>query len=1077
MRHVVAACVLALGVARSGAQIPPRSDSLQALVARTDPHAESIVRQYPDSARAAVTHLLALAAAAPVANARTALATAEQLASIYARIWSDSFFVRQVSRFERWSPDQRRAKATLDSVRVAGGSAFVTSGAAAAARFWRESLRLARSIGDSAGEGMALGNLGAAFYRDGALDSAEAYLNKGRTLAERQRDYRTLGNVVGTLASVAKNRDDLVRARALYTQALALRARTGDDRGAAADENNLGLIAQSQGDTVAARRSYQAALDRNRRAGRLTIAAENLSNLANLATVQGDYALAAQGYHDAVSIRRAAGERARLAPVLHNLGLLDMRRGDYGAARDALAEAVRIFDETGPPEDAITARTDLAAAQGAMGDLQSALTTLRRADSLVSRASLPEAAAEVALARADLAVDFNAFADAERGYTEAARWFGTLHDTASQADAQQGLGTLLLRRHDAAGARAVFDAVLRSRITAGDQHAIALTRLLLAEALGESGDTASARRELATVTAALRRLGDAAGEATALGVLADLELGAGRAREAQATYERGLARVNERLTPSVAADLHAGRARAMAAQGALDAAAAELRRVVDAIEHAAGGIRVSDARAGYRADKWDVYTRLALIERQRGHDAAAFEISERLRGRLMLDLLSEGRVAPVARTDTAVIVREQDLRRRIAGLELALEDERGADTVRGLPIRTDAAAGARSALDAAQREYAGLLGRVREVASDYGELVHPTTADPAAVAARLAPDQAFVEYLVTDSTTLAFVVRQNAVKAIDLHVGRHMLATAIDFTREAISRGPSGSSAELWRPPLRRLYRLLIEPIEKAGLLGGVRSLVIAPHLELHYLPFAALIASEPSDRFLVERFDIAYAPSASLWMLLSERNGAAHGTGVLAFAPRPDALPASRDEMAALRSVFGTSATVLTSSAATESALRERVANADIVHFATYGVLNKHNPLFSFIELAPDRHDDGHLAVHEVFGLQLRARLVVLSACQTALASGAAADVPDGDDWVGLVRAFLFAGADNVLATLWPVQDRSAASVMRTFYQRLAPGQSFPAALAAAQRQAIGDKRTADPAYWAAFTLVGAAR
>src|SRR5207245_6682039 len=101
------------------------------------------------------------------------------------------------------------------------------------------------------------------------------------------------------------------------------------------------------------------------------------------------------------------------------------------------------------------------------------------------------------------------------------------------------------------------------------------------------------------------------------------------------------------------------------------------------------------------------------------------------------------------------------------------------------------------------------------------------------------------------------------------------------------------------------------------------------------------------------------------------------------------------------------------------------------IVHLATYGVLNKHNPLFSFIELGAGGGEDGRLAVHEVFGLTLNARLLVLSACQTGLAAGALADVPPGDDWVGLVQGFLFSGASNVLATLWLVQDLASAPLM----------------------------------------------
>jgi CHAT domain-containing protein len=158
----------------------------------------------------------------------------------------------------------------------------------------------------------------------------------------------------------------------------------------------------------------------------------------------------------------------------------------------------------------------------------------------------------------------------------------------------------------------------------------------------------------------------------------------------------------------------------------------------------------------------------------------------------------------------------------------------------------------------------------------------------------------------------------------------------------------------------------------------------------------------------------------------------------------------------------------------ATKQALRSLAPKQGIIHFATYGVLNKHNPLFSFVELAPQAGDDGRLEVHEVFALDLHARLVVLSACQTALGAGSFADVPAGDDWVGLVEGFLYAGAANVMATLWPVEDRTTASLMERFYTELAAGRSESEALAVAQRLTLRNSATTDPFYWAGFTLNG---
>jgi CHAT domain-containing protein len=136
--------------------------------------------------------------------------------------------------------------------------------------------------------------------------------------------------------------------------------------------------------------------------------------------------------------------------------------------------------------------------------------------------------------------------------------------------------------------------------------------------------------------------------------------------------------------------------------------------------------------------------------------------------------------------------------------------------------------------------------------------------------------------------------------------------------------------------------------------------------------------------------------------------------------------------------------------------------------------VLNKHNPLFSFVELAPGGEHDGRLEVHEVFGLRLTADLVVLSACQTGLGSGALTDVPAGDDWVGLTRAFLHAGAKRVVATLWPVDDWATAALMERFYPEMVAGTDARRALARAQRALRAERATAHPFYWGGFVVIG---
>jgi CHAT domain-containing protein/tetratricopeptide (TPR) repeat protein len=1029
------------------------------------------VRERPDDVRDVLRRLFSQAVSDT--QPAEALTAAGRLARAYAVAWRDSFLLRRVARFESWSASERREKVAADGLRLAGNEALGRSGVDAALRLWRESLHRCTALSDSAGIGAALGNIGAGFYRSGDFDSAAVYLDRARTMAERVGDHRTEGNAVGVLASLHADRSELRKSAELYAHAAELRSLTGDDRGAAADRNNLGLISQSLGDLDEARRAFSAALASNRSAGRDEPAAVNLINLGNLASLDGDYPRAAVHYQEALALYRTLENRVGGAAVLHDLGLLDLQRGAYRAALANLSQALTVYRVTGPLVDEVAVRRDIATAYAAMGNLQGALIQLGRAERLVTSDAAPGLLAQLALARADLAVQFNAFPEAERQYKRAVQLSRRAGDGRGAGDAERGLGLLFLLRDDHPRAQARLELALRTEELAGDARSIALTRLLLGYAQAERGDTGAARVSLTRAHIELRALGDDVSESAALGTLAVLAQQTGVPLAAESLYRRGLERLPDGLAPSISWQLHAGLADVLQGRGAYDEATQELRVAVRDIERVSGTLPLEERRAAFLADKWDVYVQLALGELARGQTDAAFEASEQLRARQLLDLLARGRIAPDGpgvRNDT-LAAREQDLRRHIDALTRALEGQSAVPVGLRGPLATDSASGAvLEALARAQDVYAALLLQIREARPEYATLVTGTIAPVRAVMAQLAPDEALLEYLVGDSAAVVFVVTRDTVAAIQLGVARHELAMLVDFSRSVLTRPVPESTRGLWRPPLRRLYRYLIEPVEASGLLAGKHGLLIAAHAELHYAPFAALLG--PSE-YLIQRYRVTYTPSASVWLGLHNRVPSA-GSGVLAFAPRVDALPGSAAEVEAIGRLYGTDARVLRGGQASKRALREAAAGKSIIHFATYGVLNKDNPLFSFVELAPQGGDDGRLEVHEVFGLQLRARLVVLSACRTGVAAGTLADVPAGDDWVGLVQAFLYAGASNVMATLWPVQDRATADLMTRFYTTLRAGRSEAEALAEAQRGMLRNPTTAHPFYWAGFTLNG---
>jgi CHAT domain-containing protein len=1019
--------------------------------------------------------LLARATTGTRREEQEALDTATQIAKGLAEVWGDSFPLRIVQRFARLSPANRASKVRADSLRRAGNEALSRDGPQAAVDLWRRGLTEAAVAGDSAGVAAVLGNIGAGFYAAGDLDSATVYLERSRRLAGSIGDDRTVGNVLGSLGNIAKARGRLREAQRLYGRASGVRERVGDTRGVAADLNNLGLVSEALGELDSAAGFYRRAMGLNQRYGRQGPQATNLLNLANLASLRGEYATAEEEYAAALAIREARGEQPAQANVRYNLGVLASRRGAYEEAAIDLRRALTLYQATGLADGAVATLVALSNLHAVTGAVEEASRELRRAEQLAEGSGLGEdTRAELAFAGAELALAFNDLPEAERHYAHADTLYHETHSLAGQAAVAEGLGLLFLRRDQLGPARDVLEQAVELRSRSGDSRGAAMTRLLQGYARQQSGDLPEADEAFASARATFRSLDDRVGEAAALEAIGNLEAVRGRTAKAEARYSAGLRRLGTTSVPVLSWNLRAGLAEAQRRRGALDEAAGSLHAAVDELERVGGELTLEEKRTAYLADKWTVFGQLVLLELRRGRTEIAFEVSERMRARQMLDQLSRGRIQ-TAGIPQQLSSREQDLRHRI--MELALQVERGQLGRSGQREASTPALSTHRAeveLARAQDAYARLLLEIREVSPGYASLIGGATLNAREARGRLVPDELLLDYLLLDSAAVVFAITSDTLRAFELPVNRATLAGLVDFTRDLLMGTDAADPRELWRPPLRRLYQALLGPIEAAGLLQGKRRLIIVPHAELHYLPLAELLGGGSPGTFLIERFEISYAPSVSVWVRLGDRPRPRATGSILALAPRSRELSGSSSEVAGIRQLYGDRAVTLTDDAATERRFREMASRYEIVHLATYGVLNRRNPLFSFVQLHSDSGDDGRLEVHEVYGLDIRARLLVLSACETGLGAGALADVPEGDDWVGLVQAFLYAGAASVLATHWPVDDRATSTFMRAFYAKLRATGSPSTALAQAQRVFLHTPSSRSPFFWAGFTLSG---
>ncbi len=338
----------------------------------------------------------------------------------------------------------------------------------------------------------------------------------------------------------------------------------------------------------------------------------------------------------------------------------------------------------------------------------------------------------------------------------------------------------------------------------------------------------------------------------------------------------------------------------------------------------------------------------------------------------------------------------------------------------------------------------------------------------------LAPDQqALVYYLARPSQAgdqgevMAFLVRRHSVELFRNLGAVQELEQLANELRFQLGRVELGT-AYLMRHRARlesalkraaaQLYRVLIHPLR--GHLTGSR-LLFVPHGLLHQLPLHILWDGK---HYLLEQFECSYAPSASLAVHTGEagaEEGSADYSSLAALALTDPNIPFACSEAMQAAGRFAQSWVYLDQEANREG-LSRAARQADVLHLATHGLFRPDNPFFSALKLA-----DGWIDVREIYQLPLRARLVVLSACESG-----AGRVRGGDEVIGLARGFLGAGARSMVVSLWNVHDASAATLLDVFYQRLQQNQRPAAALRCAQLEAI--RQGQHPYFWAPFLVIG---
>jgi tetratricopeptide (TPR) repeat protein len=776
----------------------------------------------------------------------------------------------------------------------------------------------------------------------------------------------------------------------------------------------------------------------------------------------GHYDEALRAYAAAEERYRALSMTERLGEILDNRGAVLLHLGRGSEALAAHEAAAAVFAKAGLITSYAKALSNVGEANRQLANYTRSLDAFQQARRLFDSLDALVDKNHLLLDTANAYLALNLYSEALNAYEEVNGWFRDVGIEHDQARTLWGMGSALIALSDLKAAK-------RALARAADKFAAADNAPMLSGVMLEQASVLAAREDREAALETARRASELAsekgwlvGQVYAHLRLSDLLLPDVDRAEPHLLAAQKLAhrlalphlrfRLNERL----------GHLRRL--QGRDEEARMLLEAATEEIERFRGTIAQETVRASFLRDKITAYENLLLLHLARGDEEGvrrAFAVAEKAKSRALVDLL------------TGVVDRVP-----AASMDRKLE-ERLLDLQADLNATYNRLLGFTDVEDEHEALIVDLQKRAVELEREISRLrLHAPSSDPftdpisfADVQEELPSDVLLLTYHIVGDEIMAFVNVGNGIRIVrnlgSVGVVAELLqGLSIQWDRFRV--GPEFVRQHMallersTRQILTQLYIVLVAPVEtlleESGLSDGApRKLVIVPHGLLHQVPFHALFDGE---RYLLERFEISYAPSARVYSLC-QRQGLQVSDKALVMSVTDPLIPAVTEEARAVaRHLPG--AEVLSDGQATTDALQIASSGCYVLHLACHGLFRADNPMFSSLKL-----HDGWLTAADVMQLDLADTLVTLSACESGRN-----EVFAGDELIGLTRAFLGVGASTLVVSLWLVQDEATASLMEKYYERLRDGAGPAEALRAAQL-AIKEEHP-HPYYWAPFVLVG---
>ena len=809
----------------------------------------------------------------------------------------------------------------------------------------------------------------------------------------------------------------------------------------------LGVVRENMGGYTEALEKFRESFSLYQEIGELDATAFQYRRIGRIHYLRlGRYEKARENFLAALDIYREQGDAKGEAEVLYEIGLTFEKVGLFDQATERYKHAQQLAQEIDDPFLLATADLYLANIAWFQGDYQTAFQLLSQANKRAKHLDDPQMRIMVSNTRGLIYWTLN---ETDKGllHLQDAVTLSEASDIQTElASSLNNLGLIYRQRGEQAAALEHFnrakaiDESLNSQWGLGYDHRNIGMSLLALKRLKEAEEHFLKAERIS------KEIHNVINWVKALLELGNVNQALNRPTEALPYYEQAYQLAKKYGIPEVEWRAAAGKAKIFQQQGNLPEALTWFNQGVEVVEGMRASLKIDELRNSFQTNKLDIYREIItlLITMNRTDDA--FNYLERSRSRSFIDLLGNQKLSFKNEGD-------QDAWEQINALA-STRDSLQAELGSYEEPPTDL----QEQYQRAQIAYEEAILDVKQQNPALSSFVAVDPLNLTGIQDLIAPKVGLLSYFLTNNQLYLWLITKEQTIFKRVSVTEEELARLVTRYRQLVQH------IEPVDEELQKLYGYLIQPIQP--LLKNLDFLGIIPDGPLHFLSFSAL---KHGPVYLVDDIPLFYAPSASVFQFTFAKRQTEKNDNVLAIG-NPDLgnfnydLPLAELEANSIKWNYP-QMDILTGAKASKEWVVDNISKYGIIHLAAHGEFDEFNPLLSSLWLASPDPENRRLTVKEVFGLELNADLVTLSACQTGLGKLKAGEL------IGLNRAFIYAGTHALVSALWRVDDLSTSVMMKHFYRNYVTSNK---AKSLRQAQLIVKKDFPHPSYWAGFSLVG---